>query len=157
MDDLKKTLLARGIAPKEAVRVVKARFPSFDKTLLSKCSKPEKYGVVLHPDGYEALFVKYPAAQPTQPADLPQQANSEPTAKKHKSGGHRLKCRISCRLEDDEYEQLQRLVRSDGFDTMQDWLTHQVRQCIADFEQRRDAICQEEKITKSAVNPESTD
>jgi|GEM_PF-255285 len=157
MDNLKETLLAGGIAPKEAVRVVKARFPSFDKTLLSKCSKPEKYGVVLHPDGYEALFTKYPAAQPQEPADTSQQAKAEPTTKRHKSGGHRLKCRISCRLENDEYEQLQRLVRSDGFDTMQDWLTYQVRQYIADFEQRRDAICQEEKITKSVVKPGSTD
>lgn len=131
MADLKAALTNAGIAPKDAVRVVKARFPSFDKTLLSKCVKPEKYGVVLHPDGYLELNRIFPSVglAPVVEADTEDAPTLEPSVKK-RSSGHRLKSRISCRLEDAEYEQLQRHVRADGFDTMQAWLTYKVRRYL---------------------------
>ena len=47
--------LFSGISPRDIVDSVRKVFPSFDKTTLSKCKNPAKYGVVLHPDGLAAL------------------------------------------------------------------------------------------------------
>jgi len=133
MTNLKDVMAAGDIAPKEAVRIVRAQFPSFDKTLLSKCAKPEKYGVVLHPEGFQALYAAFPAPDYEPPAlepDPEQPDTLEHPEEKRASERHRLRCRVSCRLEDIEYEALQRYVREDGFDTMQAWLSHKVRQYL---------------------------
>ena len=116
MSELKSILSENGISPKEAVSTLRPRFPSFDKTLLSKCQNPDKYGVVLHPDGLKALQNAFSFS-----------AEQETKGKKHKSGGHRLRCRISCRLEDEDYAALQRRVSADGYITMQDWLSNTVQ------------------------------
>lgn len=53
--DLRTALNVLTLQPREAVELLSRSFPSFDKTVLSKCSNPEKYGCVLHPAGYDAL------------------------------------------------------------------------------------------------------
>ena len=50
--DLKNALGLLEMKPQDTVALMQGMFPSFDKTVLSKCSKPEKYGCVLHPAGY---------------------------------------------------------------------------------------------------------
>lgn len=62
--DLKKILELAGISPKRAVGILREKFPSLDKTVLSKCCKPEKYGCVLHPDGFQVLIDKCNLAPP---------------------------------------------------------------------------------------------
>ncbi len=62
--DLKKILELAGISPKRAVDLLRKKFPSLDKTVLSKCCKPEKYGCVLHPDGFRVLVDKCNLAPP---------------------------------------------------------------------------------------------
>lgn len=60
-DELKRAIEAAKLTPREVVEIVSALFPSFDKTMLSKCMKPQKYGVVLHPDGLAAIKDRAPS------------------------------------------------------------------------------------------------
>lgn len=53
--DLRSALGILDLLPKDAVKLLRRSFPSFDKTVLSKCCNPVKYGCVLHPDGYATL------------------------------------------------------------------------------------------------------
>ncbi|NMD01851.1 MAG: hypothetical protein GYA71_01105 [Bacteroidales bacterium] len=95
------------------VEVVRGIYPKYDKTMQSKCERGDEYGVQLRPDGMKALLEKF-----------------APERLAKKGDGHRLTCRISCRLEDDEYADLLHYVKIDGFDTMQAWLTYMVRRYI---------------------------
>lgn len=56
-DDVKlKGLLSRtSMTRKELIRTIREYFPLFDKTALSKCLNPQKYGVVLHPEALDIL------------------------------------------------------------------------------------------------------
>lgn len=53
-----------------------------------------------------------------------------PAQKQTRHGKHRLTKRISCRLTDEDYENLLRFTHEDGFEKMQDWLTNVARQYI---------------------------
>ncbi len=110
--DLKKLRLQKNIPAKDMVSVVKELYPKYDKTTQSKCENGAAYGICLRQDALKAVFVRF------APEHL----------KERKKNDHRLTCRISCRLETVEYDKLQQNIKSDGFTTMQDWLTEVVKQ-----------------------------
>lgn len=60
-NELKAAIEAAGLEPREVVDIISELFPSFDKTMLSKCMKPQKYGVVLHPLGMKAITDRMPS------------------------------------------------------------------------------------------------
>jgi len=97
--------LSKGIPAKEMVDVVQTLYPKYDKTIQSKCENPE-YGVHLNQDAMDAL----------------QQRFDPDGIIRRKSDRHRRTCRISCRLEDEVYAQLQQRIRDDGFPDVQSWL-----------------------------------
>lgn len=97
------------LSGKEMVEVVQESYPKFDKTLLSKCENGDAYGVDLRKDAKEALYQRF------DPEGL--------ARRKGKKDGHRLICRISCRLENEDYEKLKLLVTRAGYLTMQELLT----------------------------------
>ena len=47
-NDLKAIISSANLTPREVIAIVGEYFPSFDKAMLSKCMKPQKYGVVVH-------------------------------------------------------------------------------------------------------------
>jgi hypothetical protein len=104
------------IPAREMVDEVRKLFPQFDKPLLSKCQYSDLYGVLLRDEAMTALKAKFAP-------------ESVATASNRKDS-HRLKCRISCRLEDEEFADLWRYIRADGYDTMQSWLAYTVRRYI---------------------------
>lgn len=106
--------ISKKIPAKEIIELVRAKYPKYDKTLQSKCERGEEYGVELRKDAMDALYEAY------APEELEK-------LKKKRRGGHRLTCRITCRLEDDEYNRLVACIKEDGFDQMQAWLTYIVR------------------------------
>lgn len=118
--DLKNVLVLADLAPKSAVELLRSMFPSFDKTVLSKCCNPEKYGCVLHPDGYAAL-----RRQIADGGDNPQETPPVPKDRR-KSSRHKFTFRVSGRLPDGKYLRLQRYIRLDGYATTQDWVADQV-------------------------------
>lgn len=117
VSDLRELRLRCQLPAKEMVAVVQELYPKYDKTMQSKCERGAEYGVDLRTDAMEALYRRF------NPAALAAQ-------KRKKNSGHRLTCRISCRLEDEDYRALQQHIRADGYQTMQDWLTDTVRQYI---------------------------
>lgn len=113
-EELRELRISKQIPAKEMVTVVQAIYPKYDKTVQSKCENGEAYGVSIRPDALEALYSKF------APELL--EARSKPR-KEH----HRLTCRISARLENEDFEALQQNIQADGYETMQDWLTDTVR------------------------------
>lgn len=115
-DELRELRVSKNIPVKDMVEIVKPLYPKYDKVMQSKCENGDAYGVQLRRDAMEALYKAF------DPEAL--------TKKRKRKDQHRLTCRISCRLETDEYVQLKQLVEADGYSTMQDWLTAKIREYI---------------------------
>lgn len=122
--DLKHLRISKDIPAKEMVAVVKAIYPKYDKTIQSKCENGNVYGVRLQPDAENAICSKF-----------------APELKRKNKDGHRLTCRISCRLETVEWNALMKNIRADGYNTVQDWLTHIVRRYNKRKEQANERNC----------------
>lgn len=124
-DELRALRLAKNIPVKEMVEVIRPLYPKYDKTVQSKCENGNSYGVQLRPDAMAALYKAF------DPDAL--------TRKLKSKDQHRLTCRVSCRLETEEYVKLKRLVEAEGYGTMQDWLAARIRKYIKDGDP--DALC----------------
>ena len=120
MNKLKELRLSKNIPAKEMVSVVQQLYPKFDKTLLSKCESGA-YGAELPDDALQALYAAF------APELLTPQ-------KRRRSGRNRLTCRISARLEDDVYSELQQRIRADGYDTVQSWISDVVQHYLKERE-----------------------
>lgn len=116
-NDLRELRLRCQLPAKDLVAVVQEIYPKYDKTMQSKCERGSEYGVDLRPDAMEALYRRFDPAALT-------------ARRRKKDSGHRLTCRISCRLEDEDYRALQQHIQADGYQTMQDWIADMVRQYI---------------------------
>lgn len=134
-DELHNLSLSKNLSTKEIVAAVQKHCPKFDKTLLSKVKHAEEYGVTLKPDVLNKVIDQL---VPDEKAAI----------KKRRDGHHRLTCRISCRLKDDDYSALQQAIKADGYNTMQNWLTDLVREYIKskqpEFDHRRASAAQKE-------------
>ncbi len=117
-EPLRELRISKSIPAKEMVEVVRELFPKYDKMLQSKCERSSEYGVRIRPEAMDALVAKY------APEELEK-------IKRKRRGGHRLTCRVTCRLEDAEYAEVVKLVREDGFNTIQAWLACHIRKCLA--------------------------
>ena len=130
--DLRTVLNLTELSHRDSVALLRKQFPSFDKTVLSKCIRADKYGCVLHPDGYAAirnLFGGTAAKADLAPDDAPPAEETTPAAEQKKRsshGRHRHKCRVAGRLPDDKYIKLQKYIEMEGYETTQDWVTAQV-------------------------------
>lgn len=118
-EELRELRVGKQIPAKEMVAVVQALYPKYDKTVQSKCENGEVYGVTIRPDALEALYARF----------APERQLARRATKKER---HRLTCRISGRLECKDYEALQRNIKADGYNTVQDWLTDAVKQYNAE-------------------------
>ena len=118
-NDARTAIYLANLSPTEAVALLRNRFPSLDKSLLSKCCNPDKYGCVLHPEAYVELMKALGITQ----------AHTEPV-KRRKAGRHVFTCRISARLPDEQYLSLQQTIHGDGYHTMQDWLSDTVKKYL---------------------------
>ena len=118
-EELRELRVTKQIPAKDMVAVDQALYPKYDKTVQSKCENGEAYGVTIRPDAMHALYERF-APERLEPP------------KRTRHGQHRLTCRISCRLENEDYEALQQLIEASGCATVQDWLTGIVRKLIAE-------------------------
>ena len=66
-DELDQLITDSKLKPGEVIAAVRQYFPSFDKTLLSKCRNPKKYGVVLHPLAEAAIICGGPVEPVPEP------------------------------------------------------------------------------------------
>ena len=128
VNDLRALMVSGGLAPRDAVAVLRQIFPSMDKSTLSKCCNPDKYGCVLHPDGY-ALILQLLGLSAQQAPEAPERPQERRRADRRK-----LTCRVAGRLPDAKYATLQRYLRMEGYETTQDWVTAQVDKFIERME-----------------------
>lgn len=114
-EELRELRLSCQLPAKEMVEVVQGIYPKYDKTMQSKCERGDEYGIQLRKDAMKALYTRF-----------------APEQLKKKGDRHKYTCRISCRLPDDIYQQLQEQIMTDGFQTVQDWLTYQVKKYLSE-------------------------
>lgn len=112
--------LSHSLSSQELVDTVKELYPKYDKPLQSKCEQSDVYGVRLNQKAMNALLQKY------DPDGL--------LRRKRSSDGHRLICKIQCRLEDDVYAELLHKVKTADYKTVQDWMTDMVLMYIGEPE-----------------------
>lgn len=106
-NDLATVMQIKGISHRSMVNLMQTEFPRFDSPLLSKVKRPDLYGVVLHPRGYEII-------------------GAFPDRKKE---NRKLKKRIYGRLSEEEYAKLLVYIEKDGFADIQ----HFLRAIIQDY------------------------
>ncbi len=109
--------LSKELPVADLVATVKELYPKYDRQLQSKCEHGEVYGIQLRTNAWDKLLAKY----------APDILERE---KHRRDGCHRLKCKVSCRLETNEYADLMKRIREDGFDTTQAWLTFMIRKYL---------------------------
>lgn len=135
VEELRELRLSKQIPAKKMVAVVRQLYPKYDKTMQSKCERGDEYGIRIREDAMEALYAAFAPEQLEQ-----KQAK--------RSSGHKLKCRISCRLPDEVHAELLEFIKEDGFKTMQDWLTDTVEKYI-----RRKRRARERRNKKWPLTP----
>lgn len=96
------------LSQRDIIDVVQESAPGFDKYLLSKVERPEKYGIRLLNGIEKDLLEAYPQTAP-QPRKPDRRKNP---------------CRLYCRVGKRMYGQLQRALQADGFKTTQDGLVY---------------------------------
>lgn len=140
-DFLRELRTSKEIPGKEIVKVVKARFPGYDKMLQSKCENPAKYGVGLVPEAMQLIIETFAPELLTVSAEAPDEetvVEDKPSAAPKRRGDtHRLKRRLHCRLEEADYDALMEYIHEKGFDTVQAWLTYVVRNVLKKYKNER--------------------
>lgn len=112
-NDVGAVMQIKGISHRSMVNLMRTEFPRFDSPLLSKCRRPDLYGIVLHPRGY-ALLGELPDRRPEN---------------------RKLKKRIYGRLTEEEYAALVAYLSRDGFKDVQEFIRAKVQEYITDAAQ----------------------
>ncbi len=108
LNDLSTVMRLKGISHRSMVNLMQTEFKGFDSPLLSKVRNPQKYGVVLHPRGYELL-----EALPAKRKD-----------------NRKLKMRVYGRLTEEEYRKLLIYLEKDGYKSVQDFIRDKVQEYL---------------------------
>lgn len=108
-----------GTRPKEIVKVLRERYPKYDKSLHSKVCSPEKYGVRLLEEAERLLWDEFG----TDPECSPQTEQGNAV----KRDKRRLPRRIYARLTESEYAALQQAIKASGCLTAQEYLRKLIR------------------------------
>lgn len=111
-NELRDLRVSSGIPAPEIAAAIREVFPKFDRTLLSKCERPEDYGMKLLPRGMNAARALVPGWKPKS------------------RDGHRNQFRIYCRMDAATYTELFWKTKQDGYKTMQDWIMDQIQKYI---------------------------
>ena len=106
--DVREFRLGKGLQSQEIVKVVNKMYPRYDKYLQSKVERPEKYGIRLTAEAEKLLEEVFGSGMYAP-------------RKKEK---RRLAYRLSFRTTKTVYTQLQYILKSEGFNTIQACLTH---------------------------------
>lgn len=113
---------------KDVAQVLKDEFPKFNRQLLTQCQAPEKYGVIIHPNGLAIIKAAYNLGE-TQTVGSTEE-KSEPAQKPKKKQRRKLPRAITLRMTTKDYQKLARRVKEDGFTSVQAWLYIRVSELL---------------------------
>lgn len=102
---------AAGLTALEVVRLLKPHFPLIDKTVISKAEHGDLYGVELNPKAWKILKEAYPVAC----------NKAKNKAQKRKADRHKKTRRLSVRLSEERFLELQQQMQAEGL-TAQEFL-----------------------------------
>ena len=106
---------AAGLTALEVVRLLKPHFPLIDKTVISKAEHGDLYGVELNRKAWEILKEAYPVAC----------NKAKNKAQKRKADRHKKTRRLSVRLSEDRFLELQQRMQAEGL-TAQEFLEREL-------------------------------
>lgn len=131
--NLRQICQSTGAQGKEIALVVREEFPSFNRQLLAQCQSPEKYGIVIHPDGLRLICATYGVEQPAAAAE-PCSDLSEPCSEierpPRKKANRKLGRKLTFRMTPKDYAKLVVRVERDGFDSVQAWLYDKIKKLL---------------------------
>ena len=129
---LREICQSTGAQGKEIALVVRESFPKFNRQLLAQCQAPEKYGILIHPDGLRLICDTYGVEQPA--AAEPCNNLSEPCSRiersPRKKSNRKLGRKLTFRMTPKDYAKLVVRVERDGFDSVQAWLYDRVMKLL---------------------------
>lgn len=129
---LREICQSTGAQGKEIAMTVRESFPKFNRQLLAQCQAPEKYGILIHPDGLRLICDTYGVEQPTPAA--PSNNLSEPCSEterlSRKKPNRKLGRKLTFRMTPKDYAKLIVRVDRDGFDSVQAWLYDRVMKLL---------------------------
>jgi hypothetical protein len=122
-----------GAQGKEIAMVVREQFPKFNRQLLAQCQAPEKYGIVIHPDGLRLICDTYGVEHPEEPcSDLAEPSTETERSAGRKKDNRRLGRKLTFRMTPKDYAKLIVRVDRDGFESVQAWLYDKVMKMLED-------------------------
>lgn len=117
-----------GAMAKDVALAIRARFPKFNRQLLSQCEQWDKYGVIIHPDGLEILCVTCGIKLPTNARpEISITVDGAPAKKKE---NRKLGRRVAFRVTNSDFEVLLKRVQEDGYGSIQAWLYAKIMELL---------------------------
>ena len=130
---LRQICQSAGAQGKEIALVVREQFPKFNRQLLAQCQSPEKYGIVIHPDGLRTICETYgiaPAMEMEPCSDHSKPCNLFERSAGRKTDNRRLGRKLTFRMTPKDYAKLIVRVDRDGFESVQAWLYDRVMKLL---------------------------
>ena len=116
---------------KHIALVVKAAFPGFNRQLLSQCQNPDKYGVLIRPEGLDIIKAAYKVvstpADPAEPQAEKPETEQKPKRKKEK---RKLSRQVTLRMTPSDFSRMSKKVKAEGFTSVQGWLYTKVAELL---------------------------
>jgi hypothetical protein len=131
---LREICQSTGAQGKEIALVVRESFPKFNRQLLAQCQAPEKYGILIHPDGLRLICDTYGVEQPAaaEPRNDLAEPRNEIARLPRKKSNRKLGRKLTFRMTPKDYAKLVVKVERDGFDSVQAWLYDRVMKLLED-------------------------
>ena len=115
---------------KNIALVVKAAYPGFNRQLLSQCQSPEKYGVIIRPEGLEIIKAAYKVDMAPAAPDPEQSEPAETEKPKRKKEKRRLSRAVTLRMTPGDFSKMSKKVKAEGFTSVQGWLYTKVAELL---------------------------
>lgn len=116
---LKEIRQKAGITGKEVALAIREKFPKFQRQLLAQLEAPEKYGAIIHPEALQILC-EYSGVQVVSgnPPEVAVEADKPPQKDAHRKLGKKL----TLRMTEMDFTNLQKRIEHDGYKSVQSWL-----------------------------------
>lgn len=128
---LRELIQSTGAQGKEIALIVRDSFPKFNRQLLAECQAPDKYGIVIHPDGLRIICDTYGLSLKAEPTEngCEQSVDGE-KARRIRKDNRKLGRKLTFRMTPRDYAKLVVKVDNDGFESVQAWLYDKIMKLL---------------------------